>query len=138
MVGLDPKGNVVLMSWDVKGRIDAFLFRGGGFQPFVYAYGYDPQSGEWSQGRYFSDPTAAYFAANPRIIENTATWWEREDFERALADQGVEPSPANVADLIDEVRGMKGWRDRAIEAGNDEIAEAVQWIPAFGEGAEGK
>lgn len=121
---LDPKGNAVLMEFEHDGgRVNAFVFRGGEHSPFVYAYDYDRKTGEWSQGRYFSDPCRAYFAANPKIIEGTATWWEREDFARVLKKAGIEPSNFNIDALIDRCRDMKGWLDRAIEDGNEMIAD---------------
>ena len=119
---LDPKGNVVLMEFEGGGgRADAFVFRGGGRSPFVYAFDYNRATGEWSQGRYFSDPCRAYFAANPRIIEESAIWWERGDFARALEEAGIAPSDIDIDVLIDRCRSMKGWLDRAIEDGNEMI-----------------
>lgn len=126
---LDPKGNVVLMEFEDRGgRVDAFVFRGGECSPFVHAFDYDRESGEWSQGRYFSDPCRAYFAANPKIVEGTATWWEREDFARALEEAGIEPSDFNIDVLIDRCRDMKGWLDRAIVDGNEMIADEAACI----------
>lgn len=121
---LDPKGNVVLMEFEGGGgRADAFVFRGGECSPFVYAFDYDRETGEWSQGRYFSDPCRAYFAANPKIVEGSAIWWEREDFARALEEAGIAPSDFDIDVLIDRCRDMKGWLDRAIEDGNEMIGD---------------
>lgn len=38
---------------------NALLFRGGTTAPYIAAYGYDTQTGTWSQGHYFSDKVAA-------------------------------------------------------------------------------
>ena len=130
---IDPKGNVVLMTFanPVNGRMDALVFRGGAISPFVYAYDYDAETGEWSQGRYFSDTARAYFAANPEIIEESAVWWQTADLARALKEAGLAATPGNIADLMLEVRSMKGWRDRAIEDGNEHLDDAVNFIPAW-------
>lgn len=126
---LDPRGNVVLMSFSsAGGTTDALLYRGGEHAPFVHAHGYDPETGEWSQGRYFGDPCRAYFSANPRIVEESATWWEREDFADALERAGVEVTERKIDDLIGETSMMRGWLDRAVEDGNELIDEAASWL----------
>ena len=55
---MEQKDHVVLGYYGVGGR-DALVFREGAVQPFVYASGYDRETGEWSQGSYFSDPADA-------------------------------------------------------------------------------
>lgn len=126
-VKLDPKGNAVLVEFASEGgRVDALIFRGGNHEPFVYAYGYDAETGEWAQGRYFSDPARAYFAANPEIIEESAVWWQLGDYRAHLSHAGIEPTRSNVEQLKQSTHGMRGWADRATESGNEFIHETVE------------
>lgn len=60
---IDPKGRVVL---ETRGR-DALLFRGGRYQPYVVAHGYDGRTGEWSHGNYLETAAEAAEALNPAV-----------------------------------------------------------------------
>lgn len=61
---IDPKGRVVLQRLDR----DALLFRGGAYQPFVVAHGYDERTGEWSHGSYLDTAAEAAEALNPKAV----------------------------------------------------------------------
>lgn len=129
----DPKGRIVLMTFEIPGHKfpDALVFDpASSYTPFIVAHGYDASTGEWSHGRYLSDPAHAYYIANPNILEDSATVWCIEDYAAALNDAGIEASPRNIQDLIHETQSMRGWRDRAIEDGNEHLAESTSYIPA--------
>lgn len=63
---IDPKGRVVL---ERRGP-DALLFRGGAYQPFVLAHGYDGRTGEWSHGNYLDTAAEAAEAINPEAVRH--------------------------------------------------------------------
>lgn len=64
---IDPKGRIVLERF---GR-DALLFRGGKYQPFVVAHGYDEKTGEWSHGNYLDTVCEAAGKLNPKAARRT-------------------------------------------------------------------
>lgn len=64
---IDPKGRVVLERRDK----DALLFRGGAYQPFIVAHGYDERSGEWSYGDYLDTAAEAVEALSPKAVRRT-------------------------------------------------------------------
>ncbi len=73
---IDPKGRIVLERF---GR-DALLFRGGKYQPFVVAHGYDEKTGEWSHGNYLDTVSEAVEKLNPKAARSarnsTHRHWE--------------------------------------------------------------
>lgn len=63
---VDPKGRVVLQR---LGR-DALLFRGGAYQPFVVAHGYDERTGSWSHGNYLDTAAEAAETLNRKTVRH--------------------------------------------------------------------
>lgn len=125
----DPKGNIVMETFeDGSGRTDALIFRPGAAQKYVVAHGYDAETGEWSQGSYFSDPMRAYAEANPEVLEESLVVWEKDDVRAALEDEGMAAEDIEDATrgILAEEGGMKGWRDWAVQEGNDIIRAAVR------------
>ena len=126
-LALDPKGNIVLENF---GR-DALVLRIGkdgnilphDLQPYVVAHGYDLTTGEWSHGSYFSDLGRAYDAADPEIIEQGTIRWMREDIACALKNEGIRPTDRAINDLLYSVSNFRGWRDYAIQDGNEMIED---------------
>ena len=124
---LDPKGNIVLENF---GR-DALVVRTGtdgsilpkALQPYVVAHGYEAETGEWAHGSYFSDLGHAYEAADPDIIEQASIRWMRDDLAQALEEAGVEPNKETIYSLQSDVANMSGWRDMAINHGNEMLSD---------------
>lgn len=122
-VQLDPKGHVVLAEFGN----DALVFTGRqAVEPFVCASGYDAKTGEWTSGSYYSDISRAYERINPEIIEQSCVRWEREDFRAALIDQGLEATEDNVNALAVLSDYMEGWKDWAIENGNEDLTDYAE------------
>ena len=94
--------------------------------PYVVAYGYDKETGEWSHGYYTSNLSYAVDRANPEILEEATIKWQREDFEAALEEKGLEPSKRNTEALIQACGKMQGWKDWATVGGNETIEDAVR------------
>lgn len=132
---IDPKGRVVLMTFEVPGRKfpDALIFSPGTVAPFIAASGYDPATGEWSHGWYSSDPADAYFHANPEIIEESAVVWSHEDVAAALRNAGAEPTSRNVGEVLYETRNMKWWKEGAIQDGNELLAGCAAAVSKISE-----
>lgn len=89
---------IVLGSWpESRGRWAALYLRGKRMDPFVAAYGYDPETETWSQGRYFRTAAAAWNHADPEIAESLSEPVTfdglKDSFEemtgRRLSDEGV-------------------------------------------------
>lgn len=119
-VDLDPKGYAVLAG----GKGYALVFRGEkAIEPFVIASGYDPDTGEWSSGTYFTDLGHAWERFQDDILEEASVRWVDEDFRLALRQAGAPVTDENVEELKDRVDDMRGWRDRAISMGNEMIVE---------------
>ena len=107
----DPKGNVVLEQFEdsaygttavlLRPESAAYRAQTGLGDPYVVAYGYDKETGEWSHGYYTSNLSYAVDRANPEILEEATIKWQREDFEAALEEKGLEPSKA-----VEAVRGV--------------------------------
>lgn len=117
---LTPKGHVILARFGD----DALLFRGESSpQPYVCAWGYDDKTGEWGHGTYYSDLGRAWDRIHPEIIEEASVRWQREDLRATLIDQGIEPFDKVVNDFLYEVNHLRGWRDNAIESGNEFLAD---------------
>lgn len=89
----DPKGNVVLEQFEdsaygttavlLRPESAAYRAQTGLGDPYVVAYGYDKETGEWSHGYYTSNLSYAVDRANPEILEEATIKWQREDFELA-------------------------------------------------------
>ena len=97
---VSPKGEVVLEYFP---NGDALVYRGHdpqGGQPFVWAQGYDPATGEWSQGKYYGNPTEAYNAADPEVVEDWCVTWTRDDVREKLEESGYEATDRNVAEVV--------------------------------------
>lgn len=108
---------------------DALVFTGiNSPEPFVVAHGYDEATNSWSHGSYYSDLGYAWDEFRPEIIEGATIRWEREDFEKALENQGIEPTDANVQALINETVDMRGLKDIATEHGSEYIEECVSGV----------
>ena len=114
----------------------ALVFRQGGFQQFVVAWGYDDATGEWSQGRYYSDGSRAWDVMDPYILEDATVKWCRDDFSGALAEAGVEATDALVDEVIEAAALHRGWKGWAISHGNEIIAEAAADIAERHESGE--
>lgn len=94
----DPKGNVVLEQFEdsaygttavlLRPESAAYRAQTGLGDPYVVAYGYDKETGEWSHGYYTSNLSYALDRANPEILEKATIKWQREDFEAALEEKG--------------------------------------------------
>lgn len=107
---------------------DALVFTGiRSPEPFVVAHGYDEATNSWRYGSYYQDLGQAWDKFQPTIIEEATIRWQREDFEEALARRGIAATAANVDALIEEMQNMAGWRDLAIQDGNERIEECVSY-----------
>lgn len=84
------------------------------------------KTGEWSHGYYTSNLSYAVNRANPEILEEATIKWQREDFEAALEEKGLEPSKRNTEALIQACGKMQGWKDWATVGGNETIEDAVR------------
>lgn len=132
----DPKGNVVLEQFEdsaygttavlLRPESAAYRAQTGLGDPYVVAYGYDKETGEWSHGYYTSNLSYAVDRANPEILEEATIKWQREDFEAALEEKGLEPSKRNTEALIQACGKMQGWKDWATVGGNETIEDAVR------------
>lgn len=132
----DPKGNVVLEQFEdsaygttavlLRPESAAYRAQTGLGDPYVVAYGYDKETGEWSHGYYTSNLSYAVDRANPEILEEATIKWQREDFEAALEEKGLEPSKVRTSGSIqhqgsqgdreDLPRGYQGHRHRDLHA----------------------
>lgn len=131
----DPKGNVVLEQFEdsaygttavlLRPESAAYRAQTGLGDPYVVAYGYDKETGEWSHGYYTSDLSYAFDRANPEILEEATIKWQREDFEAALEEGGFKQSKKNLNALINKCFGMKGWKEVATQHGNEAISDAL-------------
>lgn len=127
---LDPKGNIVLEQFDST----ALVVRTGSdgkvlpkqLEPYVVASRYDPRTGEWAAGSYYSDLGNAYEYANPEIFEDGSIQWTRDDIAEALEEAGITATDITVTDLLAEVSCMRGWRDVAISHGKEMLQEYAQ------------
>lgn len=73
----DPKGNVVLEQFEdsaygttavlLRPESAAYRAQTGLGDPYVVAYGYDKETGEWSHGYYTSNLSYAVDRANPEM-----------------------------------------------------------------------
>lgn len=72
---IDPKGRVVL---ETRGR-DALLFRGGRYQPYVVAHGYDRRTGEWSHCNYRDTAAAETLNHSARQVGKGGDSRHRDD-----------------------------------------------------------
>ena len=116
----DPKGNVVLEQFEdsaygttavlLRPESAAYRAQTGLGDPYVVAYGYDKETGEWSHGYYTSNLSYAVDRANPEILEEATIKWQREDFEAALEEKGLEPSKRNTA-RMERLGDRRGQRD---------------------------
>ncbi len=121
-VELDPKGYAVLAG----GEGYALVFRGErAVEPFVIASGYDPATGTWASGSYYSDLGHAWECFQDDIIEDASVRWVYEDIERALEQAGAPVNGDTVEELLDAVEDMRGWRDSAISRGNEILEECA-------------
>lgn len=134
---IDPKGNVVLEQFeDSAYGTTAVLLRPeskryqqetGLGDPYVVAYGYDMQTGEWSHGFYTADLSYAVERANPEVLDELTVKWQREDFEATLEKDGYDPDKDNVDALILSCsESMEAWKGSAIADGNETIENAVR------------
>lgn len=80
----DPKNHTVLGYWPDANYACLMLNQARDF-PFVAAYGYDPETKEWSQGHYFATATEAWNLADPRIVSRLS-------------------EPVTVRDVIEDIR----------------------------------
>lgn len=72
----DPKGNVVLKDF---GRNAVVFMPDSAHNPYVRAYGYDAETGEWGQGHYTDDLAQAWMEADPCYIEDACLCMTRHD-----------------------------------------------------------
>lgn len=119
---LDPKGHVVLCDF---GDAALVLTSTSAPEPFVVAHGYDPDTGEWARGEYFSDLSWAWDEANPSIISDATVKWTREDLADALVRAGLPETDRNADELLEAAGGLVGWRDAATRRGNEFLDEAA-------------
>ena len=110
----DPKGNVVLEQFEdsaygttavlLRPESAAYRAQTGLGDPYVVAYGYDKETGEWSHGYYTSNLSYAVDRANPEILEEATIKWQREDFEAALGSKeyGIDQLMADLSDEAPE------------------------------------
>ena len=67
----DVRDHVILGYWpEAHDSACLALNSKDNFKRFVACYGYDPETGEWSHGSYFSDPVRAWNHADPEILES--------------------------------------------------------------------
>lgn len=100
----DPKGNVVLEQFeDSAYGTTAVLLR--------------PESAAYRAQTGLGDPYVVAYATIK---------WQREDFEAALEEKGLEPSKRNTEALIQACGKMQGWKDWATVGGNETIEDAVR------------
>lgn len=64
----DPRDHVVLGYWPKANYACLMLNQAHDF-PFVAAYGYSPETKNWSQGHYFATAAEAWNMADPEIFE---------------------------------------------------------------------
>lgn len=123
MNGFDKKGNLILEQFGTTALIVRFGKDGKilpkELTPYVVARHYDPETGEWSYGSYYSHLGHAYEEANPDIIERSCIRWELDDLKEALSNQGIAPTPDMIRDFRYELHDLKWWREKAIGDGND-------------------
>lgn len=137
----DPKGNVVLEQFEdsaygttavlLRPESAAYRAQTGLGDPYVVAYGYDKETGEWSHGYYTSNLSYAVDRANPEILEEATIKWQREDFEAALEEKGLEPSKLKEKPDLDSSKEPK-------EYGIDQLmADLSDETPETGEDGPG-
>ena len=123
----DPTDHVVLGSWpDSPGRYAVLFFPGIRMDPFVAAYGYDPETRTWSQGHYFRTASEAWNHADPDIVESLSepvTFdWLTEDFEDIAGKRLTEEGLRDYADDCQKLILME-WT----EASDIRVDEAREW-----------
>lgn len=127
---LNSKGHIVLAHFGNN----ALIFEGEDSpRPYVCAWEYNDETGEYSDGTCFCDPGRAWNLINPEIIEDATIHWERRDLIAALEDYGIEPSNANVQILLNDMYNMRFWRESAIQAGCEEIERSIAKCDALWE-----
>lgn len=123
---IDPKGRIPIAEFDRC----ALLYRPENtYQPYVVAYGYDKDTGEWSHGSYYGDLGHAFDEANPEIIEEASVRWEIEDVREKLEEYDVDVTDYNVAEVLTGDIGIKPvakyMRDNMIASGHEDLNDRI-------------
>lgn len=128
-VALDPKGRAVLARFGE----DALVFQGeGAVQPFVVAYDYDPATGEWAYGSYYSCAANAWAEADPAVVRGgTGTWVWDTDLAEALEEAGHEPTPFNMKLLENELCSTDGLAEAHADNVRRALREAIADIEGY-------
>lgn len=126
---ITPKENVVLCEFE---RYTLLFDPTAKYNRFVVAFGFDSKTGEWSQGKYFSDLGQAYDYADPEIIETATIKWCKEDIKERLISFGIKPTEFNIATTIKPLSGIKSLgsciREYGIMNGYEILDEQIQII----------
>ncbi len=129
----DPKNHTVLGYWPDANYACLMLNQARDF-PFVAAYGYDPETKEWSQGHYFATATESWNLADPRIIASLSVPVSVRDVIEDMHDAGfgqVEDT-ADYRDVLedfvaDAIRCTVPNDDFAYESENTSIRLWFEW-----------
>lgn len=125
----DPKGRIPIAEFDRC----ALLYRPENtYQPFVVAYGYDKDTGEWSHGSYYGDLGHAFDEANPEIIEDATVRWELEDIRAKLEEYGIEASDHNIAEVLGgdiyTKPIAKCMKENMIQSGHEDLESHISYL----------
>lgn len=118
----DPKDHVVLATFPSAGYAVLFL-RGARHQPYVAAYGYDPETREWSQGCYYESPVDAWNQANPAVaahLSGTVTYGDiLEDMHEAGCKQATMADAREYAEECGKYVLLADYADSYCVEGSD-------------------
>ena len=138
-IEFDPKGRIVLQYWDsdeTHGQPVALLMRWGieRDQPFVVAWGYDKETGEWSQGNYYDNLNEARDHADPYVIEQaTVTFGQYEivdEIAPAMLKAGLDPTKVDGREFRNinyNVQQAMAY-SRAVYGAKEEYLESLYYI----------
>jgi hypothetical protein len=119
----DPNNVVIARAGD-----NALIYREcNKLTPYIVAYGYNEERGDWCQGSYHDDLGRAYNEFHPEIIEGLTTRWHKDDvFYAACAEVEVDPDTVDdrlrdrmVAEFVNDKAWVKALHDRSIEVMNE-------------------
>lgn len=126
----DPKGNVVLGSF---GKNAIVYMPDSTYNPYVRAFGYDPETGEWVQGHYTDDLAKAWLDADPDYIEDACLCMTRHDVRaRIEAWNANNPDKPQIddteltLDAIESQIATWSYMERCEQLMRDYIDEAME------------
>lgn len=100
---INNQGQILLDAFsESSGRLTALLYQPNAVSRYIVAHGYDPSTGSWSHGSYFSDPASAYNEAHPDIIADAFPPQTYSGWMEELELEGLEaPTPADAQEAHD-------------------------------------